>query len=96
MSYEAIMRWLAGRMNPCLMLLLASCATPVTSVRTITVHDPVVVAVPSVYTQPISVPRLSGDNPTNGDLAHYALMLRHALDQANARLRAIAGLAATK
>lgn len=75
------------------MLSLASCvATPVTSVRTITVHDPVVVAVPSVYTQPISVPRLSPASPTNGDLAHYALMLRHALDEANAQLRAIAGL----
>lgn len=80
-------------MSPCLLLLLASCATtPVTSVRTITVHDPVIVAVPSAYTQPISVPRLSPVNPTNGDLAHYAMMLRHALDEANARLHAIAGL----
>lgn len=60
--------------------------------RTVTVHEPVIVPVPQAYTQPVPVPKLSGDNLTNADLAHYVLILRQALADANARLQAIAGL----
>lgn len=76
-----------------LLLCLTGCAeTPIVQTRTVTVHDPVIVAVPPAYTQPVPVPRLSPDNPTNADLAHYVLMLRQALADANAKLQAIAGL----
>jgi len=61
-------------------------------VRTITVHTPVIVPVPEAYTQSVPVPELSSDNLTNADLAHYILILRQALADANARLQMIAGL----
>jgi hypothetical protein len=74
-------------------LLLASCASnPIATVHTITVHTPVIIAVPQAYTQPIAVPALKADPVTNADLAHYILILRQALADANARLEAIAGL----
>lgn len=48
-------------------------------------------AVPAPLTAPISAPNLA-PNPTNADLAHYVLMLRQALADANAKLQQIAGL----
>lgn len=41
-------------------------------------------------TAPVAKPELTGD--TNGALADYILALQHALDAANAKLKAIAGL----
>lgn len=71
---------------------LASCASnPIVQTRTVTVKQPVIVAVPAPLTAPISAPNLA-PNPTNADLAHYVLMLRQALADANAKLQQIAGL----
>lgn len=74
------------------LLLLSACASNPVAVRTVTVHTPVIVPVPEAYTQPVPVPELSPDNLTNADLAHYILILRQALADANARLQMIAGL----
>jgi len=71
---------------------LTSCASNPVAVRTITVHTPVIVPVPEAYTQQVPAPELSSDNLTNADLAHYILILRQALADANARLQMIAGL----
>lgn len=46
--------------------------------------------VPAELTVPVADPELTGN--TNGALAEYVLALRHALDAANAKLKAIAGL----
>ena len=88
-----------GALSACLLLSLTSCANSPVAVRTITVHTPVIVPVPTVYTQPVPVPELSNDNGTvctlfltNADLAHYILILRQALADANAKLQMIAGL----
>jgi len=81
-----------GAALTCLLLSLTSCASNPVAVRTITVHTPVIVPVPEAYTQPVPVPELSSDNLTNADLAHYILILRQALTDANARLQMIAGL----
>ncbi|MDE2469900.1 MAG: hypothetical protein KGL35_14455 [Bradyrhizobium sp.] len=53
------------------------------------------VPVPKLYTQPVTVPRLA-PKPNNADLAHYILLLKQALAQANAQLEMIAGLALHK
>ena len=50
------------------------------------------VPVPTMYTQPVPVPKLA-QNPNNADLAHYILLLKQAIAEANAKLDAIAGLA---
>ena len=76
----------------CLLASLASCASsPIVQTRTVTVKQPVIVPVPAPLTAPISAPNLA-PNPTNADLAHYVLMLRQALADANAKLQQIAGL----
>lgn len=84
---------LGGALSTCLLLSLTSCATdaPV-RVQAITVHDPVIVAVPRELTQVVAEPRLSSGDITNADVAHYILILRQALASANAKLQAIAGL----
>lgn len=70
---------------------IASCAsTPIVRTNTVKVAVPVVQSVPEALTNPIPAPTLKGQ--TNGDLADYLLALQHALAEANARLRAIAGL----
>lgn len=75
----------------CPLALCACSPIPVESVKTVTVKQPVIVPVPSAYTEPVIVPPLPGD-ADNAALAGWALALRHALDEANARLKAIAGL----
>lgn len=50
-----------------------------------------IVAVPVQLTQPVPAPELAPE-PTNADVAHYVLILRQALADANAKLKAIAGL----
>lgn len=71
---------------------LASCASnPIVKSQPVIVKQPVMVSVPSQLTQPVAVPKLVQD-PTNADLAHYVLMLRQAIADANAKLREIAGL----
>lgn len=74
-----------------LALCLTACASnPVVRTQTVTVRVPVVAPIPSVLTQPVAEPKLAGD--TNGDLAAWALALRQALREANAKLKQIAGL----
>lgn len=74
------------------LLALSACSSnPIVQTRTVTVHDPVIVTVPRALTQPVAVPGLS-ENPNNSDLAHYILVLRQALADANAKLQQIAGL----
>lgn len=58
--------------------------------ETVTVHTPVIVAVPAPLTDPVPAPVLTGD--TNGALADYIVALQHALGAANAKLRQIADL----
>lgn len=81
---------LTGLIALCPLLLLAACASNPVAVRTITVHTPVIVPVPSAYTDPVQEPQLHGN--TNGDLAAWALALRQALRDANGKLKKIAGL----
>lgn len=45
---------------------------------------------PAALTDPVAEPVMQGD--TNGALADYVLALRHALDAANAKLKAIDSL----
>lgn len=81
-----------GAALACLLALLTACAgNPVIQTRTITVHDPVIVAVPAPLTKPVNAPALP-DNPTNADLAHAYLMALQAIADANAKLQQIAGL----
>lgn len=47
-------------------------------------------AIPADLTAPVAAPHMDGN--TNGALADYILALQHALDAANAKLDAIAGL----
>lgn len=75
----------------CLLALCACSSNPIVQTRTVTVTQPVIVSVPKALTQPVTVPSLS-ENPNNSDLAHYVLMLRQALADANAKLQQIAGL----
>lgn len=73
-------------------LCLSGCATaPVVRTETVTVHTPVIVPVPVVLTNPVPSPAMNGD--TNGALADYIASLQVALQEANAKLRQIAGLA---
>jgi hypothetical protein len=58
--------------------------------ETHTVQVPVYVKPPAALTAPVPEPTMDG--ATNADLAQWALSLRSALEQANAQLRAIAGL----
>lgn len=75
-----------------LVLALAGCAAqPIVKTQTVTVKVPVIEPVPAELTAPEPVPVLPA-KPTNGDLAEWALALRHALDAANRKLNAIAGL----
>jgi len=73
-----------------LCLTLSGCGKPIVRTETVTVKVPVVQSIPSALTEPVPEPGLQGD--TNGALAEYILALRHALDTANAKLKAIAGL----
>lgn len=80
-------------MAACLLLSLTACASnPIVQTRTVTVNVPVVESVPSVLTQPVAEPRLKDGPITNQDLANWALALRQALRQANAKLHEIAGI----
>lgn len=82
-----------GLLAACLLLLLTACASnPIIQTRTVTVHVPVVVAVPKAYTAPVAVPQLADDPVTNADLAAYILALKQAIADANAKLARIAGL----
>lgn len=73
--------------------MLASCASnPIIKTQTVTVKVPVVESVPSVLTQPVPEPKLKDGPITNRDLADWALALRQALREANAKLQQIAGL----
>jgi hypothetical protein len=58
--------------------------------ETHTVQVPVYVKPPAALTEPVPEPTMDGT--TNADLAQWALSLRAALEQANAQIRAIAGL----
>ena len=76
----------------CPLALLASCASnPIVKTQTVTVKVPVVESVPSALTQPVAEPKLKDGPITNRDLADWALALRQALREANARLEQIAG-----
>lgn len=70
--------------------MLSGCATPIVRTETHTVRVPVVRAIPADLTAPVAAPHMDGN--TNGALADYILALQHALDAANAKLDAIAGL----
>jgi hypothetical protein len=70
--------------------MLWGCGQPIVRTETVTVRVPVVQPVPAALTAPIEKPKIAGD--TNGALADYILALQHALDAANAKLDAIAGL----
>lgn len=73
--------------------MLASCASnPIIKTQTVTVKVPIVESVPSVLTQPVPEPKLKDGPITNRDLADWALALRQALREANAKLEQIAGL----
>lgn len=83
---------LAGQALVCLLALQASCAEqPIVRTHEVVEKQPVIVAVPAQLTQPVAVPQLA-DKPTNADVAHYVLILRQALADANAKLKAIAGI----
>lgn len=87
-----IPRWY-GALLACPLVLLTSCASnPIVKTQTVTVKVPVVESVPSVLTQPVAEPKLQDGPITNRDLADWALALRQALRQANAKLHEIAGL----
>jgi hypothetical protein len=58
--------------------------------ETHTISVPVYVKPPVALTAQVPEPTMDGT--TNADLARWALSLRSALEQANAQLRAIAGL----
>lgn len=81
-----------GPLIACLLLCLtlSGCGQPIVRTETVTVKVPVVQPVPAELTVPVASPALTGD--TNGALAEYILALKHALDTANAKLKAIAGL----
>lgn len=69
---------------------LMACTKPIVRTETVTVKVPVVQPVPAELTDPVTEPAMQGD--TNSAMAEYILALRHALDAANAKLKAIAGL----
>ena len=87
-----------GRLLRCLLASLVLCAltacasNPIVKTQAVTVRVPVVESVPSVLTQPVAEPKLQDGPITNRDLADWALALRQALRQANAKLHEIAGL----
>lgn len=83
---------LPGLLIACLTALQACSPVPVETVKTVALKVPVMVPVPTMYTQPVPVPKLA-QNPNNADLAHYILLLKQAIAEANAKLDAIAGLA---
>lgn len=71
--------------------MLWGCASqPIVRTETVTVHVPVVQRVPAELTAHPAKPQISGD--TNGALGDLVLALEHALDNAYAKLDAIAGL----
>ena len=70
--------------------MLSACGKPIVRTETVKVNVPVVQPVPAELTAPVAAPKLDGDS--NGALAEYILALRHALDTANAKLKAIATL----
>lgn len=79
---------------PLACLLLAACTpTPIVRTETVRVNVPVIQPVPPALTAPVPVPVLAGS--TNADLAAWAFALKQALEDANARLKAIAGIGAT-
>ena len=77
--------------GPILACLLASCASsPPVRTETVTVSQPVIVAVPKALTAPVAKPQLKGID--NYALTEYILALQAALDEANAKLVQIAAL----
>ena len=80
-----------GVASLCLLSLLTACASSPIKTQTVTVYVPQTVKVPQAFTAPIAQPSIPA-KPSNGDLVHYIVELQQALDQANARLKAIAGL----
>lgn len=71
--------------------MLSGCAgQPIVRTKTVTAYVPKMVGVPAELTASVAKPELAGN--TNGALADYILALQHALDAANAKLKAIAGL----
>lgn len=76
-------------------LLLAACSpAPVVRTETVQVKVPVIQPVPAALTAEVPVPVLQGS--TNADLAAWAFALKQAVEDANARLRATAGIAPAK
>ena len=80
-----------GAASLCLLSLLTACANSPVKTQTVTVYVPQTVRVPAAFTTPTARPSIPA-KPSNGDLVHYIIELQQALDQANARLKAIAGL----
>jgi hypothetical protein len=70
--------------------MLSGCQQMPVRTETHTVNIPVYIKPPAALTAQVPEPTIDG--ATNADLAQWALSLRAALEQANAQLRAIAGL----